>query len=169
MAFAVATVIVALLLDVRTGGLAMLSGSLGVVALVILGAALVLGQSALIGWALGLLALQYAERLVATGDASLWIPAITGLGLLLVGELSQWSIDSRSLVGSHARLNAARAMAIGSLMAIGAATVLASLLMVLVPISSSPWATVGAVAAIVAITVLVATAAQRRLRRPESA
>jgi hypothetical protein len=168
VAFVTATAIVAILLDTRSGGLAMLSGSVGVVALVVLGAALVLAQSALIGWALGLLALQYAERLVATGVANLWLPAVAGLGLLLVGELSQWSIDSRSLVGVHARLHVARAMAVGSLLTIGAATVLVSLLTIVVPISSTPWATVGAVVAIVGITVVFATAARRRLRAPEA-
>jgi hypothetical protein len=168
-AFATALGIAALLLDARSGGLAMLSGSLGVLALVVLGAALVLGQSALIGWSLGLLALQYAERLVATGEANLWVPAVAGLGLLLVGELSQWSIDSRSLVRPRIRLHVARAMAIGSLLTIGAATVLVCLLTIVVPISSTPWATIGAVVAIVGVIVVFGAAARRRLRGPEPA
>lgn len=149
-----------LLLDARSGGLALLSGSIGALALVTLAIALLFGRPALLGWALAVVFLQYLERLVATGETGLWLPAAVGVGALLVGELGQWSFDSRSLARGQRGLHLGRAMAILSLATLGAVTTVVCLLAVAAPMPRDRWTAAAAIVAIVVTVALVARAAR---------
>ena len=143
--------VAALLLDRRSGGLAFVSGSIGVAALTTLAAALVFSRAGLIGWAIAILCVQYVERLIATSDSNVVIPAVAGVGVLAVGELSQWSLDSRSIAGVSGRLHLARGLAVIALLALGSATVLVCLMALAAPGPREAWTAGVAVVATVAL------------------
>lgn len=157
----VAVAIDAASLDVRSGGLVFVSGVLGGVVVVLLAAALVLGRSGWIGPVLGLLAVLYLGHVLIAAEASPLTAGVVGVAILLVGELSQWSFDSR-LRGRYAgAMHRARAIGIGGLVLLGAGTVVLSLLVVGLPVSGG-LVTVGVgMAAFVAVAVLVSIAARR--------
>jgi len=149
------------LLDLRSGGLALLSGSIGDAALAILAAALLLGLPRLIGPALALLCVLYVERLFATGESDLGILALSGVGILLVGELAQWSIDSR-VSGRYERgLHVSRGLGLMWLSLLGVASLALGLLAATAPVAGGLGAAVVAMAAVVAASAVISVAARR--------
>ncbi|HYK96299.1 MAG TPA: hypothetical protein VE011_10600 [Candidatus Dormibacteraeota bacterium] len=109
-------------LDLRSPSLAVVSGGPGVVLELMLGAALVLARPGWIGTILAFLALLFLGHLAVAGASDPATAAVVGAALLLIGELSQWSMDGR-LVGSYdARLQVSRCIGVAwlTLLAIGA-------------------------------------------------
>lgn len=159
MAFGVA--IAAASLDVRSGGLLFVSGLLGTLVLGLLGAALVLGRPGWIGAVLGLFATVYLGHLLVAPEANLATAGFVGVALLLVGELSQWSFDSRLHGRYEASMHRTRAIAVAGLALLGAGTLVLSELVVGLPISGSLVTLVVGMAAFVGIVAIVSVVALR--------
>jgi hypothetical protein len=161
VAFATAVVVVRASLDLRSGGLAFLSGSIGVAGLALLAGALLFGVPRLIGPALALLCALYIERLVATGQSDPGILAISSVGILLVGELAQWSVDSRVSGRYEPGLHVSRGLGHVWLSALGGASVALGLLAATAPVAGGLGAPVVAMAAAVAASAVISVAARR--------
>lgn len=148
-------------LDVRSGALVFVSGVPGVLIVIILGVALAFGRPGWIGAVVGLLAVLHVEHLLLAPEANLATAGFVGVALLLVGELSQWSFDSRLGGRYEASMHRTRAIAIAGLVLLGAGVVLLSQLVVGLPVSGGLITLVVGVAAFVAIVALVSLVALR--------
>jgi len=148
-------------LDLRSGGLAFLSGTIGIAGLTLLAAALLFGIPRLIGPALALVCALYIERLVATGQSDPAILALSSVGILLVGELTQWSIDSRVAGRYDPGLHVSRGLGLVWLSVLGVASVALGLLAATAPVAGGLGAAVVATAAAVAASALIWVAARR--------
>ena len=147
-------------LDLRTGALLFVSGTAAVVVLVILAGVLVLAKSHLIGVAQAMLALQYIGHVVVAGESTWEALGLVSLGVLLVGELSQWSFDSRVVGRYEARLHRSRAIAMGALVALGVGVNALAAFAFGLPDLPDPWAVVAAIAASLALLALITTVAR---------
>jgi hypothetical protein len=154
--------IAAVSLDVRSGGLVFVSGVLGLTVVLLLGAALALGRPGWIGPLLGLLALLYLGHLLVAPEANFATAGVVGVALLLVGELSQWSFDSRLRGRYEASMHHARAIGVAVLVALGAGVVLLSQLVVGLPVSGGLGTLIVGIAAFVAVVALVSIVALRQ-------
>jgi len=155
-------------LDLRSAGLFFVSGIVGLLAFTLIASTIVLARPGWIGGALGLLALDYIAHVLLAGQSDLPTLGLVSVALLLVGELSQWSIDSR-LPGRYAAgLHRSRAIGIGTLVAAGLGIVLVTSVAVGLPTVPGGWIEGLAAAATVpllALISLVALRAPSRLRR----
>ena len=139
----------------------------GIAALCVLAAAVVLGWPAGIAWALALLGTAYATALAASEDAGA-VDAVAPLyagGLLLVAELSYWSLELR---GSRREEPGAMLRRLVALTALAALSVAIGGFVVLVTAAPAggglAWDAVG-IAAVAATLAIVATLARRGVRR----
>jgi hypothetical protein len=148
---------------VRSGGLVFVSGAVAVLGLVLLATALVFVRPAWIGAALGLLALLFFEHAAATGDTDVGRLGLASVGLLLTGELAQWSLDSRLAGRYDEGLHRARAGGIGVLVVVGSGAVVLSELAAGVPVPVGLGTMAVAAAAAVALLALISNVALRRL------
>jgi hypothetical protein len=154
-------VIAALSLDVRSGGLAFISGFAGALLVVLLGIALVLAQPAWIGALLGLFAVLYVGHVLVAPGTDLVTAGVVGVALLLVGELSQWSFDSRLRGRYESGLHLARAIGLAGLVVLGTGVVFATLLVIGLPVPGGLGTVVAGIAAFVTLVVLISTVALR--------
>ena len=154
-------------LDTRSAGLAFVTGGFGMVVLLLLGATLVAARPGWIAGLLGLLGLLYFGRLSVAGEPSLEGLGIVSVLLLLTGELSQWSMDSRLAGRYETGVHLRRAAGIVVLGLLGLGTVLLSQLATGVPIAGGIGTVAIAMAAAVALLGLVSVVALRRADRPD--
>lgn len=148
-------------LDVRSGGLAFVSGALGVLIVLLLALTLVFGRPGWFGVTPALLALLYLGHLLVAPGSDLAAAGMVGLALLLVGELSQWSFDSRIRGHHDAAIHRSRAIGVGGLALLGAGAVFLSLLVIGLPVSGGLVTAIVGVAAFVGVVALVSFAAVR--------
>ena len=137
-----------------------MSGTAAAVVLVILAGVLVLARSHLIGLAQATLAMLYIGHVVVAGESTWEALALAGIGVLLFGELSQWSFDSRVVGRYEAGLHQTRAVAIAALVALGAGVVALAAFAFGLPDLPDPWAVVAAIAASLALLALISTVAR---------
>lgn len=149
-------------LDVRSSGLAFVSGGFGLLCLLTLGAALVLGRPGWIGGALGLLAALYLGHTVVSEAPNPSELGLVAVGLLLVGELGQWSIDGRLTGRYEPGIQVSRATAIAVLGLLGLGTVALSQVAAGLPVSGGVGAVALAMGATVALLALISVVALRR-------
>ena len=145
-----------------------MSGSAAAIVLVILGGILVFAKAHLIGAAQALLALLYLGHVVLAGESTWEALALASLGILLVGELSQWSFDSRVAGRYEAGMHASRAIGIGALLALGVGVITLAAFALGLPSLGDPWAVLAATAASLALVALVAYVALSAGGRPSS-
>ena len=127
-----------------------------------LGAALVLARPGWIGGALGMLALLYLGRTAVADAANPTQLGLVSVGLLLVGELAQWSIDGK-LPGRYERgLHLSRATAIAVLGLLGLGTVALSQVAAGLPVPGGIGTVAVAMGATVALLGLISVIALRR-------
>jgi hypothetical protein len=157
----VAVGIARLSLDLRTGALIFLSGTPALVVLVVVAGVLVLGKPNLIGLAQGLLALLYLGSVALAGHSTWEALGLVSLGILLVGELSQWSFDSRVRGRYEAGLHVSRVIGMAWLLALGLGVLLLAGLATGLPLQAGLWGVAAATAASVALLALVSTIALR--------
>jgi hypothetical protein len=150
-------------LDARSSGLAFASGAVALAAVLQLAAALVFARPGWIGVALGLLALLFFEHAAATGDSDVARLGLASVGLLLTGELAQWSLDSRLPGRYDAGLHRSRAGGIGLLLVVGFGAVVLSEFAAGVPVPVGLGTMAVAAAAAVALLALISNVALRRL------
>jgi hypothetical protein len=148
-------------LDLRSAGLMFVSGGFGLGALLLLGAALVLARPGWIGATLGFLALVYFGHELLAGESNWEALGVVGVALLLVGELSQWSMDSRLPGRYDAHLHVSRAVGTAWLVSLGLAMAFLSLAAAGLPITGGiPTVAAGMVAS-VALLALVSILARK--------
>ena len=131
---------------------------LGGLGALFLAVALARASAGLVAWPLALLGTAYAITLVGAGGVDDGA-ALVGVGLLLCGELTAWSIDERLAIPAEAAVVAARGLALGALS-------LASLAVaaLVVGLSAAPagsglaWTVVGAGSAVAVVWAAVALA-----------
>ena len=137
-----------------------MSGTAAVVVLVILAGVLVLAKSQLIGLAQAMLALLYIGHVILAGESTWEALGLVSLGVLLVGELSQWSFDSRVVGRYDVGLHRSRVMAIVALVALGVGVIALAAFAFGLPDLPDPWAVVAAIAASLALVALITTVAR---------
>ena len=137
-----------------------MSGTAAVVVLVILAAVLVLAKPGLIGAAQALLALLYLGHVVVAGESAWAALALVSLGILLFGELSQWSFDSRIVGRYEAGMHRSRAIGVAALLALGIGVNTLAAFALGLPDLADPWAVVAATAASLAVLVLITRVAR---------
>ena len=147
-------------LDLRTGALLFVSGIPAAVVLVILAGVLVLGKPQLIGAAQAMLALLYLGHVVLAGESTWEALGLVSLGVLLVGELGQWSFDSRVAGRYEAGLHQSRAIGIAALLALGAGVITLAGFGLGLPNLGDPWAVLAATAATLGLLALVTKVAR---------
>ena len=146
----------------RSAALVVVSGAGAVLAVLLLVTALLLARPGWIGAALGLLALLFFEHAVATGDSDVARLALASVGLLLTGELAQWSLDSRLPGRYDASLHRSRVGGIGVLVVVGFGAVVLSEIAAGVPVPVGIGTVAVAAAAAVALLALISNVALRR-------
>jgi hypothetical protein len=160
-------VIAALSLDVRSGGLVFVSGVLGTVLVLMLAAALVLARPAWIGPIVALFALLYVAHVLLAPAADLVTAGVVGVALLFVGELSQWSFDSRLGGRYDGAMHRARALGLAGLGLLGGGAVLLVLLVVGLPVPAGLGTIAAGMGALIALVVLISIVALRPARPGE--
>lgn len=131
-------------------------------ALFLLATVLVLARSGWIGGVLGLLALQYFGHTVLANGSNPAELAFVGVAILLVGELSQWSLDSRLRGRYEGGMHRSRAAGIAGLGVLGLGTVVLSQVAAGLPVPGGIATVAVAVAATVALLGLISIVALRR-------
>jgi hypothetical protein len=160
-------VIAALSLDVRSGGLAFVSGVLGALLVLMLGVALLAARQTWIGPIVGLFVLLYVGHLLVAPGSDLLTAGVVGVALLLVGELSQWSFDSRLRGQYDGALHRARALGFAGLALLGAGVVLLTLVVIGLPVPAGLGTIAAGMGAFVALVVLISVVALRPARPTE--
>ena len=144
-----------------------MSGGLGLLILLLLGVVLVLARPGMIGAVLGFLALLYFGHLVVAGVSNPEELPLVSVALLLVGELAQWSIDSRLAGRYETGVHLARAAGIVGLGLAGLAVVLLARFAAGLPVPGGIATVAVAVAATVALLGLISNVALRRAGRAD--
>ena len=148
-------------LDVRSGGLAFVSGMPGAIIVLLLVGSLVLGRPGWFGVTPALLAVLYVGHLLVAPGSDLATAGLVGVAILLVGELSQWSFDSRVRGHHDAAIHRARAIGIGGLAMLGAGAVVLSLVVIGLPVSGGLVTVIVGMAAFVGVVALASVLAVR--------
>jgi hypothetical protein len=142
-------------------GLALITCGLALAALLLLLASLVLAWTSGIGLVLAALGLLYLSHLYISGESAGVEAALVGVGLLLVGELSQWSLHSR-LSGRYERsLHASRAIGLMVLISLALGMALLAQLVSGVRFAGNLGSVAAGTAAAVGFLVLIASVAGR--------
>jgi hypothetical protein len=136
------------------------SGTAAAVVLVILACVLVAAKRQLIGVAQAMLALLYLGHVVVAGESTWEALGLASLGVLLVGELSQWSFDSRVAGRYEGGLHRSRAIGIAALLALGAGVIAFAAFALGLPNLPDPWAVVAATVASLALLTLITKVAR---------
>jgi hypothetical protein len=136
------------------------SGTAAAVVLVLLAGVLIFAKSQLIGPAQALLAALYLSHVLLAGESTWESLALVSLGILLVGELGQWSFDSRLAGRYEAGLHRSRAIAIAGLAALGVGVIALAAVGLALPNLGDPWAVVAATAASLVLLALVTRVAR---------
>lgn len=144
-----------------------LSGTAAAVVIVVLAVVLILGTPNHIGLPQGMLAVLYLGHVVLAGESAWEALALVSLGILLVGELSQWSFDSRVAGRYDAGLHRSRAIGIAALLALGLGVILLAAAASRLPSLGDPWAIAVAAGASLALLALISTVARRRTSTAE--
>lgn len=137
-----------------------MSGTPAVVVLVILAGVLVRAKPQLIGLAQAMLALLYLGHVVLAGESTWEALGLVSLSVLLVGELSQWSFDSRVAGRYETGLHRSRAIGVAALLALGVAVITLAGFGLGLPNLPDPWAVLAAIGASLALLALVAGVAR---------
>ncbi|HET7182279.1 MAG TPA: hypothetical protein VFI15_08630 [Candidatus Limnocylindrales bacterium] len=156
--------IAGLSLDVRSGGLLVISGSFGVIALGVLAAAFVLARASFLGPAVLVLELAYLQHVLLAGPPTVVEVAVVSLAALLAGELGQWSIDNRTVRIEAGQLQSGRLRAILGLLVVSGLAVAAVAFGAVAPVVAGPAVAIVAVPAAVAAVAIVSLAATRAAR-----
>lgn len=133
----------------------------------LLAGVLILGRPNMVALPQGLLAVLYLGHVVLAGESTWEGLGLVSLGILLVGELSQWSFDSRVAGRYEAGLHVARASGIALLLALGLGMILLATAASGLPSLGDPWAVAAAATASLALIVLISTVARRRVGTAE--
>jgi hypothetical protein len=136
------------------------SGTAAVVVLVALAGVLLLAKSHLIGAAQAMLAVLYLGHVVIAGESTWEALGLVSVGILLVGELSQWSFDSRVVGRYEPRLHRSRATGILALLALGVGVITLAAFAFGLPNLPDPLAVVAAISASLALLVLITKVAR---------
>ena len=136
------------------------SGTAAVVVLVILAAVLVQAKPNLIGAAQALLALLYLGHVVLAGESTWEALGLVSVGVLLFGELSQWSFDSRVVGRYEAGLHLSRAIGVALQLALGVGVLILAAFALGLPRLGDPWAVVAATTASLALLALISRVAR---------
>jgi hypothetical protein len=139
-------------LEPSLAGLTLGLGAIGAVALAFV---LVRGLSALLPWALLLLAVAYAIALVARGAAIDGGAPIVAAGLLICAELATWSVDEEHAIAAERAVVVARATALTVLVAVSTAAAGLVVALSLAPGAGLAWTVVGAAAAVLVVGLAV--------------
>lgn len=126
-----------------------------------LGAALVFARPGWIGAILGLFALLYMGHVLVAPGSDLLTAGVVGVALLLVGELSQWSFDSRLRGRYDGALHRARAIGAAGLVLLGIGALLVTFLAVGLPVPGGLATIAAGMGASVALVVLISIVALR--------
>jgi hypothetical protein len=132
----------------------------------VLGAALALARPGWIGGAVGLLALLYLGHTAVAEAANPTELGLVSVGLLLVGELAQWSLDGKLPGRYETGLHISRATAVALLGLLGLGTVALSQVAAGLPIPGGIGAVAVATGAAVALLGLISMIALRRAGAP---
>lgn len=162
----VAVAVAGLSIDVASASLRLVLAWFGVASVALLGGALILARRGWIGAVLGLLALLTLGRQLVGGAVGTDRLGFVGVALLLIGELSQWSIDSRLAGQSALGLHRSRAVGITWLVALGLAVALLSRVAAGLPFPEGTLTVAIAVAASVGLLALISVVARRSTSRP---
>ena len=150
--------------DARSGGLVFVTGAIALAALGFVGATLVIGTPVLVGPAVAFLGFAYVARVLITGFSEPVVLGAASVALLLVGELSQWSIDRRAAGRYSTAMSSARALGLVALAAIGALAAIVGLVVLGLPVADETLALLLATLASVALLGLVAVVARASTR-----
>jgi hypothetical protein len=157
---------VGLSLDARSPGLLTVTGAFGVLALALLGVTLAAARPGLIGVVPGMLAVLAFGHAAIAPQPDLAQVGLVGVAILLVGELSQWSLDAR-LPGRYApAIHRSRAVGVAGLTLAGLGIAMVALLAGGVSLPAGLGTVALAVAATVALLGLVSIVAQRSSGTP---
>jgi hypothetical protein len=107
-----------------------------------------------------MLALLYLGHVVLAGESTWEALGLVSLGVLLVGELSQWSFDSRVEGRYEAGLHLSRAIGVAAQLALGAGLVTIAGFGLALPNLGDPWAVVAATAAMLGLLALITKVAR---------
>ncbi len=157
--------VAALSLDARSGGLTFVTGAIGALLVAALAVALVFARPGWMGALLGFFALLYVGHLLVAPESNLLTAAVIGIALLLVGELSQWSFDSRLHGRYEAGLHRARAIGLGGILLLGTGVLVVTLLALGLPVPAGLGTIVAGMAALVALVALISIVALRPGKR----
>jgi hypothetical protein len=114
-----------------------------------------------IGWGLGILGALFVGHALLRGSLDVLSAGLAGVGLLVAGELAQWSIDAGHAGRYDRRVHRSRALGIAILTVRGAAVVVVGGIAATLPISGGIELVLVAAAAAVAVFGLTAFAAAR--------
>ena len=129
----------------------------------VLAGVLILGKSNLIALPQGMLAIVYLGHTIVSGVSSWETLGLVSLGILLVGELSQWSFDRR-VAGQYAvGLHVTRAIGVGLQLALGLGVISLAAATAAIASPADPWAIAAATAASLALLALISIVAGRAL------
>ena len=137
-----------------------MSGTAAVVVLVIVAGVLVVGKPSLIGPAQAMLAALYLGHVVVAGESTWEALGLVSLGILLFGELSQWSFDSRVAGRYEPSVHRSRGIGIAALLALGLGVIALAAFGLGLPNLPDPWAVVAATVASLALLALVSRVAR---------
>jgi hypothetical protein len=142
----------------------------GIVAVATLVRSLQAGRPASLGPVVGALGVLYVAHVLLIGSSNALEVSLAGVGLLLVGELGQWSIDGRERGTADRSSHASRAIGIVILVILGLAVAFAVGAALRVPLDGGPGlSAVGVLAAVglLAVVSVVALRSQHPLSPPE--
>jgi hypothetical protein len=162
LALVIAGGIATVSLQAASGTLPLLAGSVGLLGVGVLGVVLVTTWPGGIGAAVALLGTGYLGHTIVAADAAPLVLVSVSVSLLLVGELTQWSLDRRLRGSYEVGLEASRAAATGLLVVVGAGAAALGLAVTGIAIPGGMAAQAAAVAASVALLALVASVARRK-------
>ena len=145
----------------REPKLALIVSGIGTVGVLPLALVLLRGIDNLLPWAIVPLGIAYTVSLVVHGSGVDGGAPLVAAGLLLCAELAAWSLDERHAISAERAVWAARASALGALIAAGLVASGLVVALSLAPGSGLAWTVVGASASVLVVGLVV-----RLVRQP---